>query len=142
MKICFISWTLWKGLGDQGGSLGYTLRSSSLEITWLHSLMANLIKYLLTFLKSYEKIVSGNLLAYSGVLGIFILVKFQLSNILVENWPCGWENICWETHWRNRLPAAVWSFLLAVWAFYVYVWIILYNWTFDGFLLYQCFCVW
>lgn len=51
--------------------------------------MANLIKYLLTFLKSYEKIVSGNLLAYSGVLGIFILVKFQLSNILVENWHTG-----------------------------------------------------
>lgn len=55
-KYVLISWTLWKGLGDQGGSLSYTLRSSSLEITWLHSLMANLIKYLLTFFEVMKRL--------------------------------------------------------------------------------------
>lgn len=48
--------------------------------------MANLIEYLLTFLKSDENIVSGNILVFSGILGVFILVKFRLSSILVENW--------------------------------------------------------
>lgn len=82
----FTSWTLRKGLGDPQRSLDYTSRISSLEVTWLQRLMANLIEYLLTFLKSDENIVSGNILVFSGILGVFILVKFRLSSILVENW--------------------------------------------------------
>lgn len=51
--------------------------------------MANLIEYLLTFLKSDEKIVSGNILTFSGILGVFILLSFRVSSILMENWHTG-----------------------------------------------------